>query len=306
MSTDVPPLFTGLCDDAAVFPPGNMPLAGAVPAHARHEASAYGSLVGPFVLAAKDLSQLVALMADREPGSFRLSLTAPLSELPAALAHLEQMGAVRLEALEVAVPDELVPAELVPALRRALADRQLSVFVELPLDARRPDIVEALSGTGFMANLRTGGVRADLYPAEKELARAIACLTVAGIPFKATAGLHHALRNTDRDTGFEQHGFLNLLSAGAAALDNGDETKLIGLLADRDATRVADRVRVLTPAVRDAFRSFGTCSVTDPVLDLTALGLLNQSRGRPSREDARRARRRTVRPAQPSLRRLLG
>lgn len=276
MSPDVPPLFTGLCDDAAVFPPGDMPLADAVPAHARHEASPYGSLVGPFVLAAKDLSQLVALTAGYEPGSLRLSLTAPLSHVPAALALLDQMAAVRLEALEVVLPDDLAPAEVVPALQWALAERRVPVFVELPRDERRPDIVAALSGTGFMAKLRTGGVRADLYPDEKELAAAIVCLTTAGIAFKATAGLHHALRNIDPETGFEQHGFLNLLTATAAAVDGADETQLIKLLSDRDATRVAERVHALTPAVRDAFRSFGTCSVTDPVDELTGLGLLDR------------------------------
>ena len=100
-------------------------------------------------------------------------------------------------------------------------------------------------------------------------------MAAKGVAFKATAGLHHALRNTDPDTGFEQHGFLNLLAATGAALDGADEARLVTLLADRDAARVADGVRALTPAVREAFRSFGTCSVTEPVEELTGLGLLD-------------------------------
>jgi hypothetical protein len=275
MSLDVPPLFSGLCDDAAVFPPGNLPLVEAIPAHVRHEASAYRSLVGPFVLAAKDLGDLDSLLAEVEQDSFRLSLTAPLPQLTAALATVDEIGAVRLEALEVALTEEAGPEHVVPALRQALGDRTVPVFVEIPRDARRRHVIEALSGTGFMAKLRTGGVRAELYPDERELAAAIASLTAAGVPFKATAGLHHAVRNTDPETGFEQHGFLNVLAATAAALDDADEAELLDLLADRDAARVGDRVRALTPSVRDAFRSFGTCSITEPVGELVGLGLLD-------------------------------
>jgi hypothetical protein len=261
MIVEVPPLFAGLCDDAAVFPPGSMPLADAVPAHARHEAAAYAPVVGPFVVAARDLDKLAPLVDGLEPRSFRLSLTAPL---PTALAAVDEIVAVRLEALEVALPEDVSAVEVVPALERALANRSVPVYVELPRDGRRPALVEELSGTRLMAKLRTGGVRADLYPDEKELAAAVATLTAAGVPFKATAGLHHALRNTDPETKFEQHGFLNLLAATGAALDGAEKEQLVALLADRDGTRLADRVRSLSPEVRNAFRSFGTCSVTDP------------------------------------------
>ena len=273
MSNGIRRLLVDLCDDAAVFPPGSLPLPDAVAAYAEHAASVYAPLVGPFVLAANDLDQLAPLVAGFEPQSFRLSLTVPLPLLEVALASVDELRAVRLEALEIAVSDEARPVEVVPALRRALADREVSIFVELPRDARRPEIVEALAGTGFMAKLRTGGVRADLYPDEKELAAAVIALTSAAVPFKATAGLHHALRNTDPETGFEQHGFLNLLSATAAALAGAEEDEVVTLLADRDGARVVDRIRALTPEVRAAFRSFGTCSVTEPVEELTELGL---------------------------------
>lgn len=275
MSVEVPPLFVGLCDDAAVFPPGNMSLADAVPAHVRHNASAHAPLVGPFVLAAKDLNQLVPVVASLEPGSFQLSLTVPLPQLATAMAHVDEIDRVHLKGLEVALPDDVAAAQVVPALERAMAGRRVPVFIELPRDARRPEIVGALAGTGFMAKLRTGGVRADLWPDEKELAAAVACLTSAGVAFKATAGLHHVVRNTDLETGFEQHGFLNLLAATGAALSGADEGRLVTLLADRDAPRVADRVRALTPAVRNVFRSFGTCSVAEPVEELAGLGLLD-------------------------------
>lgn len=275
MSAAVPALYAGLFDDAAVFPPGNLPLAKAVPAHVAHDASAHAPVVGAFVLAAKDLDQLASLVAGLDPSSFRLSLTASLAELDTALAAAYAIPAVRLDAVEVALAEHVAPSAVVPAIERALAGRSLPIFVELPRDVRRQEVTSALADAGHMAKLRTGGVRADLYPDEKELAAAVVALTAAGVPLKATAGLHHALRNTDPATGFEQHGFLNLIAATGAALDGADEADVAALLADRDDTRVVDRVRVLGSSVRDAFRSFGTCSLAEPIEDLVGLGLLD-------------------------------
>lgn len=269
-------LFTGLLDDAAVFPPGNLPLAEAVPAHVRHLRSAHAGLVGALVLAAKDLDALAPLVAGRARGSLALSLTAPLPAVGGAAATAEAIPAVHLVSLEVALTAETKPEDVAPTLYEALPGRtSVTVFVEVPRDSRRDAVLAALSGTRFLAKFRTGGVRAELYPDEKELAGAVLAAVRAGVPFKATAGLHHALRNTDPETGFEQHGFLNLLAATAAALDGADETELVEILADRDGARVTQRVRALSARVREAFRSFGTCSVTEPVEELADLGLLD-------------------------------
>ena len=43
----IPPIFDRLIDDAAVFPPGDLPLADAVPAHVAHRSAWYSALVGP-------------------------------------------------------------------------------------------------------------------------------------------------------------------------------------------------------------------------------------------------------------------
>src|SRR5699024_10191585 len=206
------PLLAGLCDDAAVFPPGNLPLAEAVPAHLDHALGAHAALVGPFVLAAKDLPSLAEMTAGLPEAGLELALTSPLPDLAGALEHAGTLPAVRVVALEVALPEDATPGEVVPTLDTVLSGRErLSVAVEVPRDGRRAGVVAALPGTRYTAKLRTGGVRAELYPAEAALAAAVAALVAAGVPFKATAGLHHALRNTDPDTGFEQHGYLNLL-----------------------------------------------------------------------------------------------
>jgi len=159
------------------------------------------------------------------------------------------------------------------------------VYVEVPRDERRADVLDALADSDFDAKFRTGGVRADLYPDEGELADAILGAVTRHLPFKATAGLHHAIRNTDPQTGFEQHGFLNLFLAVDAARQGVDADRaglqehLVEILADRDGRRVARAIRSLEPpramAVRASFTSFGSCSVREPLDELTVLGLID-------------------------------
>lgn len=273
-------LFDGLCDDAALFPPGNLPLVEAVPAHVEHLASGHRGLVGPFVVSAADVPPLGGLLAGAEAGSFEVAVTVPEpSRIVATLTAAASVPQVRVVAVEVAVPVGVDPAQVVPSLDAALAGRpDLEAYVELPRDDRRPALLTALVGTGYHAKLRTGGVQADLYPDEDELAAAVLACVTAGVAFKATAGLHHAVRNTDPTTGFEQHGFLNLLAAVDAAQRGADHGEVAALLAERDAAAVAVRVAALdgrARQVRDAFHSFGTCSIDDPRTELTALGLLD-------------------------------
>lgn len=272
-------LFDGLLDDAAVFPPGNLPLAEAVPAHLEHRRAPYAALVGAFVVAAADLDALADATRELDEGALAVSLTVPAPDaVEAALRRAAGVRGVRLVGIEVAVPAAVAAGTVVRtldgALGDAVGDRDLRVFVELPRDERRDRLVEKLSDSPYLAKLRTGGVRADLHPGEAELAAAVSGLVAAGVPFKATAGLHHAVRATDPATGFEQHGFLNLLAATAAARGGADCRDVADVLAQREEAAVVAAVRGADPAVRELFCSFGTCSVVDPVADLARLGLL--------------------------------
>ncbi|MBZ2410664.1 hypothetical protein HX747_29815 [Streptomyces sp. L06] len=288
MTASVPPgagpvaaeLFAAFCDDAAVFPPGELPLAQAVPAHLRHVTAAHAPLVGPLVVPQARLSELAGLTAGHERGSLDLAVTVPSPEAAGqALASVAALPAARLRCLEVAVPEDVPTAEIVPRISTALRsadDRTgVTVYVEVPRDERRAGLIASLAESPFLAKFRTGGVRAELYPDERELARAVLLAVRAQVPFKATAGLHHAVRNTDPRTGFEQHGHLNLLAATGAALGGAGESEVVAILAERDATTVAGLVAALSPEVRSAFRSFGTCSLAEPVGELAALGLLD-------------------------------
>lgn len=253
----------GFLDDAAIFPPGNLPLADAVAAHRRHRRSSYADVVGPLVISVAALSGLSELTVADAAEPLDVAVVVPdATGAAGAIDRTRRMGGVRLVALEVT-------DTTVPALRAAIGEPDgIVVHVEVPRDERRLRLITDLAGTSYRAKLRTGGVRAELYPDEAELADVVVALVRAGVAFKATAGLHHALRNTDPGTGFEQHGFLNLLAATDAAARGADVEEVAAVLAERDAQRLP----ALPPA--SLLESIGTCSITDPVAELAALGVL--------------------------------
>ncbi|AXB43370.1 hypothetical protein [Amycolatopsis albispora] len=278
MSSRIPAVARHLCDDAAVFPPGLAPLPDAVRAYLGRAGAWYEDLVGPLVLAAKALPELGSLLPD---DGTRLPLSVTLPDGPAGLPGvLDAVAAlpVELRSIEVAVPAGLAVTDFLAQLDDA---PEVDVYVEVPRDDRRPRVLDGIAGR-YRAKFRTGGVRADLYPDEAELAAAIAAVVAAGVPFKATAGLHHAVRNTDPETGFEQHGFLNLLVATDGLLDGGSTEDAAAVLAERDGAKLAGTLAALgeerAAAVRASFTSFGTCSITDPLTELVELGLVTAPR----------------------------
>jgi hypothetical protein len=274
-ATEKLPLFArGLCDDAAVFPPGLSPLPDAVAAHRTYLRSSFRDLAGPLVLAAPALNELAPLL--RADEALQLAVTAPEgpAQLATALSTAGQLP-VQVVAAEVAVPG--VPETFFEKLN-AVSRPGLTTFVEVPRDERRAEVIAGCARHGYPAKFRTGGVRAELYPDEAELSKAIVEVASAGVPFKATAGLHHALRNTDPDTGFEQHGFLNLLLATDAAVRGANAPELAQQLAERDGSTITEAIRRLDDArisaARRAFVSFGTCSIVEPLDELVELELI--------------------------------
>jgi hypothetical protein len=102
-------------------------------------------------------------------------------------------------------------------------------------------------------------------------------LVEADLPFKATAGLHHAQptpgTDPDRPT---QHGFLNLLAAVDALVEGASVPEAAEVLRDADPTRIGGWNEQTVARVRRRFRSFGCCGVLDPVGNLVALGLVEK------------------------------
>ena len=97
-------------------------------------------------------------------------------------------------------------------------------------------------------------------------------------PFKCTAGLHGALRHRDATTGFEHHGFLNVLVATRARLRRRLARRR-GRASSSSPTKAALARAAFDTELAGArrwFTSFGSCSVTEPLDELIALGLLER------------------------------
>lgn len=254
-------LFAHLFDDAAIFPPGNAPMADAVRAHVAALASDLAPYVGPFVCSAARLAELRDALGNN---TLALALTTDADHYPSVVHTVRADPRLTLRAVEIAAHDVIRPVAELPSTA--------TLFLELPWGAQ-PDLPP---GTGL--KFRTGGAAPDAFPDEDRLAHALGYCISQGVAFKLTAGLHHAVRHRDPVTGFEQHGFLNVILAVVAALADRPDRDVANVLAQHDTDAIVAGINAMTGAdidrVRHFFRSFGTCSISDPIRDLHELSLL--------------------------------
>jgi hypothetical protein len=128
------------------------------------------------------------------------------------------------------------------------------------------------------AKVRCGGPRAELFPSPEELAAFLCACADTAVNFKATAGLHGAVRHRDEATGFVHHGYLNLVLGTARAAAKASPEVVAEVLASTDEVAlvaefqsVSARVALLTRAM---FRAYGSCSTSEPLEEAANLGLL--------------------------------
>ncbi|MGA8248325.1 MAG: hypothetical protein WB797_15580 [Nocardioides sp.] len=277
MST-LPPAWAGLVDDAAIFPPGDVALPDAVEAYRGRQGEWYADLVGPLVVTDTRLPDVptdlpVAVVLTGGAGA-----VAGVATLAARKGH-------RLVAMEAAVRDLDDPAgnvrRILTAVDAARADgglEEVEVYVELPQaepTAAWLGAADAVAEAEARLKFRTGGVEAHLFPDAPTVAAWIDAALDRETSYKCTAGLHHAVRHRDHETGFEHHGFLNVLLATRVAFDGGSADEVAAVLDDHYANDLVAMARTSDLAgARRWFTSYGSCSVSDPLDDLLGLGLL--------------------------------
>jgi hypothetical protein len=265
-TSGLPEQWRALVDDAAVFPPGNAELADALTAYADREQEWWSDLVGSFVVTDTALGSVPAGV----PVSVVLTSGAGAVDGVAALATRKGLG---LRGLEVAVRDADDPVgnvRRIDAAARA-AELDVPVFIEVPGPATPAWLAAAdeVAACDHRLKLRLGNVDHQLIPDAATVAAWIDAALDREVRFKATAGLHRAVRHDPEGGG--AHGFLNVLAATQALWDGGSADDAAAVLEQRDGAALADTD---VSSARRWFSSFGSCSVTEPLEDLIALGLV--------------------------------
>ncbi len=277
MSTRVPPMLARLVDDAAVFPPGNAPLPEAVAAHQGHRAAWYADLVGPLLVPAS------AVLSGALDGQPELDLgiigDGGVDPLPGAVRALARPSRLRQVEVAVAKRGEDPQPGLARLAEVARGLPGVACFAEIPLAWGLLGALDTVSrlradGLDLSPKFRTGGLAAELFPTPIELAAVICACRDRGLRFKLTAGLHHAIRYTDPETGLVHHGFLNVLAASAVAHAGADVADVAPVLAGTDPVLLVEPVRRLLDQERPLWIGFGSCSIAEPLDDLVRLGLL--------------------------------
>jgi hypothetical protein len=283
-------LLAGLMDYAGMFPPAALDMKTAVQNYSVYRASEEAWALGRFVLPAQKLTEFTAAFDEVCCGE-RISpwllsvLSSDAAEDERVIAEFSE-GAVFLDAIELRVSD---PGEAESRLASAPSD--MLAYVEFnpeQIDLMLP----VLKKEDARAKIRTGGVTAESIPSVEQVAHFLVSCAKAKIAFKATAGLHHPLRSTQKLT-YEpdsasalMHGFINVFVAATIAYRGAAFEDVVGVLQEQDPAAfqwdkksVTWRKHRLTSEhiakARENFAiSFGSCSFTEPMAELKALGWL--------------------------------
>nr|WP_083466523.1 hypothetical protein [Kibdelosporangium sp. MJ126-NF4] len=274
----VPPLLARLVDDAALFPPGNAAMPDAIAAHLEMRSSNRAAVMGLFLCPASRLPELITeLIKARpvKPVALSLVIDTGLGGVPKALSIVES----RTELLALRMVEMPAPSDVDDQWLERVSEFVPEDVIRV-IEPRRggPDWLESIRRVavhGSWPKLRCGGLSQQAFPTVEEISDFLSVVSTGGVSFKATAGLHNAVRHTDDETGFTHHGFLNLLVATSRSLSGGDVHEALNSTDSEALAKEASELsEAASHAVRGVFASYGSCSLAEPVADLEQLGLL--------------------------------
>jgi hypothetical protein len=289
-------LLRGSIDYAGLFPPAELDMGAAVSNFAEYEAGKMAWALGRFIVPVKRLAELQSArerLARLPAGPWRIGALATAG--PGLAGDLEQLDDFESRTgADAFVADAVeVKADSTQGVREALGRlHRREAYIEVPIERDPSELLASIADLGGRAKVRTGGVTADAFPRSRDLIRLLGTCVRMGVPFKATAGLHHPLRGDYRLTyspdslAGTMFGFLNVFLATAFLKAGLDDAVALQVLEENSAgnfefeeTGVTwGEHRLTLDEIRDARESgivsFGSCSFTEPIDDLKGLGLL--------------------------------
>jgi len=312
--------MAGLIDYAGLFPPAGLPMETAVRNYLEYRGGSDRYMLGRFICPAARLTELAEEMVGIEeplplsvlgsPAETRSDYVANLDRDAAAVRTFldRRPGAGRAQSREVRLAPQTLaaadPAEVTDCVHgtadswRAAGLAACPTFFEAGLkgDWRKnlAAVIEGIRAVNLKKGedaaglkIRFGGLEKAAFPGLEKIAFVLAACRDAGIPFKATAGLHHPIRHFRKIFDTHMHGFVNVFGAGVLATTHGlAEADLVRILGEenpagfqfseqgfswRGKVASADEVAL----AREHFGvSFGSCSFDEPREDLMGLGWL--------------------------------
>ena len=291
-------LLAGLVDYAGLFPPASEDMRPALESYASYLESSDRTALGRFIVPLRRLKELedegegiLPLGPDSEP--WRLSVLvaddvhAAGEEMLKFNCHHWSGSPGGHAVIDVAELKASTAAEI--ESQRAELPRFFTPYFEIPIKGDVSPLVKALAGVGSRAKIRTGGVTPEAFPPAEEIIDFITVCRREGVPFKATAGLHHPIRGSyrltyeaDSPTG-KMYGFLNFFLAAALVYAGESEKTALAALEEEDPSAFSfpDDATVWRgkrigaeqiQASRAEFAiSFGSCSFREPVDELESL-----------------------------------
>jgi hypothetical protein len=291
-------LITGLIDYAGLFPPAGQEMRPALESYASYLDSPDRLALGRFIVPISRLkeledsgSDLMPLGESAEP--WRLAVLVGDDVRGAAPEMLEfndrhspesngGQAVVDVVELKASTVNEI-------AHQRSDLPARFIAYFEIPIGPDVSPLVKAIATTGARAKIRTGGVTPEAFPRAERIVDFLAACKHEGVAFKATAGLHHAVRGEYRLT-YESgspkatmYGFLNLFMAAALVYAGESEDTALAVLEDKetsaftfsdDAIQWREKRIALEQIARFRSRfgiSLGSCSFREPIDELASL-----------------------------------
>lgn len=285
-------LLSGLIDYAGLFPPAGLAMDAAVRNYDSYIRGEYSWMLGQLIVPANCLAEYeeVVRAAHIDASAWWLSVLATAADVGRVTRFnadkRDQFGEINVLEIKAANAREIHDT--------ALAYDGYQLYFETPPETWR-SLLPAIGVARARAKIRTGGVIAEAIPEESGLLEFLRIASERRVAFKATAGLHHPLRRMQRLTykpdspEAVMHGFLNVFCAAVLLWhEPALRQEAAWMLGERDPDAITmdemsmtwhnSGVTLTAEQIQEAREQFcmgfGSCSFTEPIEDLRALGWL--------------------------------